>query len=118
MRDLRVCFGGGVVLTLGLIGILSASASAREIEPDKELIITDPKVVDSAMATFPGILSFGHLVSELAEDERLGKFLLDWLGQWKNSQTVNGFAVPARPAIQEKVIEPWQRKDGFNSLWV
>ena len=99
---------------LGCMGILGGSAAqSREVVPEKELIITDPKVVDSSMAKYPGPFSFWHLVTQMAGSENSGQFVVDWLKQWEEDQEINGYTVPARPAIREKVIEPWQRKDGY-----
>jgi hypothetical protein len=89
--------------------------ASDRVVPEKELIITDLKVVDSGLAQFPGPFSFGHLVTELAGDQEPGEFVLNWLGIWEKEQFVNTFRVPPRPAIREKVIESWQRSDGYDS---
>jgi hypothetical protein len=83
-------------------------------DPEKELIITDLNVVESEMAAYPGPFSFGHVITQLAGKEDSGALALDWLRQWEKDQEVNGQTVPARPSIQEKVIEPWQRNDGYD----
>jgi len=99
-----VSFFGKIAATLGAIGVLAMASLGREIVPEKELIITDPKVVDSPMATYPGTLSFGFLISELAGEENTDSFIVDWLTQWEQNQSVNGYTIPARSGMRTKVL--------------
>ncbi len=84
------------------------------IRPERELFITNPKVVDDARAKYPGPWSFGGLVNELVGEDKAAECMRTWLETWVLKQTVNGFEVPARPGIMTKVIEPWQKRDGFD----
>ncbi len=109
------------VLVAGLAGawISLGSAGAREtfqtheIDVGKEMLITDLAVVESPLAEYPGPFSFGHLVEELADDVPVGEFLEGWFATWEKNQEVNGHTTPARPAIRQRLIEPWQKRDGF-----
>ena len=110
--DIRIC-------TASLAFLLSAvRAPCAEpfggIRPARELFIVHPKVVDDARAKYPGSWSFGGLVNELVGEDKAGACVRAWLETWVFQQTVNGFDVPARPGIMEKVILPWQKRDGFD----
>ena len=99
--------------------LLSPQAAGRNFEPhevvvSKELLITDPKVVDSTLADFPGPLSFGHLITQMAGDANPTDFLIEWFRLWEEDQDVNGNTVAGRPAIREKLIAPWQKNDGYD----
>ena len=105
--------------TASLVFLLTASRGncadpLNGIRPGRELFITDPKVVDDARAKYPGPWSFGGLVNELVGEGKAGACMRAWLETWVLKQTVNGFDVPARPGIMAKVIEPWQKRDGFD----
>ena len=78
----------------GAIG--GASFQTHKVDPSKELIIIDPKVVDSDEAVYPGVLSFGHLMEQLAGEGAVETFVTDWLKQWENDQLI-----PSRDAIRD-----------------
>ncbi len=84
----------------------------------KELMITDLSVVNDARTGGPGgAWSFGRLMSAMAgAGQSGGAFVKDWLGTWQTGSSVNGFALPRRPAIEDKVIRPWMAKDGATSF--
>lgn len=108
-----------VGIAASLVLLLSASGANcadhfHGIVPERELFITQPKVVDDARAKYPGPWSFGGLVNELVGEDKAGECMRTWLETWLLKQTVNGFEVPARPGIMAKVIEPWQKRDGFD----
>ena len=103
-----------VLLACILIAPFARARPADNIRPERELLITDPAVVDSSNARFPGPWSFGTLVNELAGPEKAGECMRAWLETWVVPQTVNGFDVKPRRGILEKVIEPWQRRDGYD----
>jgi len=90
------------------------SVSAKSIRPERELLITAPTIVDSDAARFPGAWSFGHLIQELVGAEGASACIREWLGTWQTAQTVNGQIVPARLGIVKEVIEPWQKRDGYD----
>lgn len=106
---------------------LATDFQTHEIIPEKELLITDLGVVESPLAVYPGPLSFGHLVQELAGKDGPKDWVLDWVTLWETDQVVDaqsymcgtqppegsGQRVPARPAIRERILEPWKAKDGF-----
>ncbi len=107
------------IRTASLVLVLMVSrASCADpfggIRPERELFIVQPKVVDDARAKYPGPWSFGGLVNELVGEDKAGACMRAWLETWVVRQKVNGFDVPARPGIMAKVIEPWQKRDGFD----
>jgi len=75
-------------------------------------MITDPGVVDDPARTFNpctsagipmGIWTFGHLMTEIANQASTGvdpsDFALNWLNALTVPQTVNGWSVAQRPGI-------------------
>jgi len=46
----------------------------------------------------------------LVSDKDLSTFVLNWLNTWMKDQTVNGELLPARTAINNKIIQPWLAK--------
>ena len=83
------------------------------IKPERELLITSPAVVDSDLASYPGSWSFGGLIEELAGKEQASDCVRAWLNTWMEPQTANQQVVLPRRQIEEKVIRPWQERDGF-----
>ena len=84
-----------------LVILLSASHAYcadpfNGIKPERELLITNPKVVDDARAKYPGPWSFGGLVNELVGPEKAAACVRAWLEKWMFRQTVNGFEVQPR----------------------
>ncbi len=82
------------------------------IDPTRELMITDPGVVDDPARTFNpctsagipmGIWTFAHLMTEMANQASTGvdpsDFALNWLNALTVPQTVNGWSVAQRPGI-------------------
>ncbi len=90
----------------------SASAAPPAIKPDHELLVTSPAVVDSDLAAYPGPWSFGTLIEELVGKDLAGDCVRDWLNTWTTPQMVNNQFVAARPLFEEKIIKPWQKRDG------
>jgi hypothetical protein len=104
----------------------AAAVSPREIQPDKELLITHPAIVDSELARYPGPWSFGTLMAEMAGDDGR-QFVKAWLDTMALPQKVQeqGAMLPQglcvagpivevhpRPNFQKLIVEPWQRRDG------
>ena len=57
-----------------------------------------------------GVWSFGHLMREMAPSpEQAPAMTLKLLQNWLSNQTVNGFTVQARPAMQQQVIDLWPK---------
>ena len=76
-----------------------------------ELMITTTSVVDDAIRTQgDGAFSFAHLLRQIAPTEDAAPALLEHLlSQWLTDQTINGFVVKARPAMQPFVLDVWPR---------
>ncbi|MGI9242180.1 MAG: hypothetical protein ACR2RV_15380 [Verrucomicrobiales bacterium] len=112
-----------------LIGLLSIAAilntpedslgkpkeifKTHPIVPEKELLITDPAVVDSGIAIYPGALSFGYLMEQLAGTDDPSDFVRGWLESWEIDQKINGHVVAARKDFAALITDPWQARDGF-----
>ena len=95
------------------------------IDPAKSLMITDLGVVEDPTRTFNpctnvgnpnGLWTFGHLMTEMANQPFTGvtpsNFVRQWLNNWILTQAVNGDTVTARAAIQSTIITPWEIKSG------
>lgn len=80
------------------------------VVPDKELLITHRAVTESAEAQYPGALSFGYAMEQLAGREHAAEFTHHWLRLWLDDQEVNRDIAPARPRMAE-VLEEWRRTD-------
>ena len=98
---------------LGPPALHAERVTASEIHPERELMITDPAVVDSEAAHYPGAWSFGGLIEALAGEEKAGGCVATWLKTWTATQVVNTQKVAPRYGILEKVIQPWQKRDGY-----
>ncbi|HEX7839213.1 MAG TPA: hypothetical protein VF469_17165 [Kofleriaceae bacterium] len=99
--------------------------------PGKSLLINDPSVVGtgdptrtwdpcSGVGTKMGAFTFGHLMTEMANQPLTGinpsTFVMQWLQTWQANQTINTFNVPARPNITTQVINPWLAASGGVNL--
>ncbi len=109
----------------------SLEAAAIDVDPARELVITDVSAVDDAHYTAwapgrsdtdaQGAWSFGRLIDNMV-DERLrtpwgrSQFVLRWLRQWESEQVVNGHTVPARPRMRTLITEPWRAASGCTGL--
>ena len=93
-----------------------------DISPAKELLITDPAVVDDPMRTFDactgvgtplGAWTFGRLMTEIAnEDEtgiRPGDLVEHWISQWSTDLTINSFTVFNRQVGAQLLLDQWPR---------
>ena len=108
--------GVAFVVFLALLGPPAVHAeriTASEIHPERELMITDPAVVDSEAAHYPGPWSFGGLIEALTGEEKAGPRVSTWLKSWMATQEVNSQKVAPRYGIFETVIQPWQKRDGY-----
>ena len=57
-----------------------------------------------------GVWSFGHLMREMAPTpEAAPAMTLALFQHWLTDQTVNGFTVSARPAMQQQVLDIWPK---------
>jgi len=89
--------------------------TAEDIRPERELLITAPTVLDSEPSRYPGAWSFGALVEQIAGPQNASAFVRAWLATWEEQQTINELLVPPRLGIVEKVIRPWQQRDGYET---
>jgi hypothetical protein len=107
-----------VALQFEVLAAPPARVKAADIRPERELLITHPAVVDSDFAKYPGPWSFGVLIEQLVGKDAAPQVVREWLEQYatvSSASTTPGFMqIPARPEIRSKVIEPWQRRDGFD----
>ncbi|MFZ1072268.1 MAG: hypothetical protein WAO21_02425 [Verrucomicrobiia bacterium] len=92
------------------------------VDPARSLFITDTNVVDDPNRTFDpctgtgtpmGEWTFGNLMQQMANQSKTGidpsDFVMNWLTNWLGAQTVNGFSVKERSAMQALVIDPWPK---------
>ncbi len=102
------------------------------VDPDRELFVIDLSVVRDCFRTTwtgpcpvpiapatRGAWTLGGLIPGLfgtTNPVTLSNLTKQWLGEWKVLQTINGDPVPARPAIQSLVIDPWQTASGGTTL--
>ena len=100
--------------------------------PGKSLLINDPNVVGAVgdpsrvwdpctgAGTKMGAFTFGHLMTEMANQPLTGinpsTFVMQWLQTWQANQTINTFNVLARPNIASQIINPWLTASGGASL--
>jgi hypothetical protein len=84
--------------------------SPADIRADRELLITHPSVVDSDFAKYPGPWSFGHLVEQVSGKKDAPAAVRTWLELYASGSD----GIPARDSIRAKIIEPWQKRDGFD----
>jgi hypothetical protein len=102
-----------------------ALSTALAIDPARSLLITHPSVIEDPTRTFNpcsdvgtrmGKWTFGYLMTQLANQTQTGidprVFTRQWLAHWEAQQTINTFGVPARAAIRDKVIIPWELSSG------
>lgn len=98
------------------------------VKPEKELFITNVLVVDDCYRTTwtgvcpppsppatRGAWTFGRLAEGIfgtTDPAVLSNSVLAWLNHWNSDQTVNGDLAPARPSIQNLVIDPWLKASG------
>lgn len=89
------------------------------VDPARELMITDLGVVEDKARTFDactgvgtkmGAWTFGKLVTDMANGTIDPSLMVEnWLKLWLTDQHVNSFTVPARPAIQNLLLNSWKR---------
>jgi hypothetical protein len=91
-----------------------AAVKGKDIFPERELLITAPSVVDSPTAQYPEAWSFGGLIERLVGKDDAPGCVREWLETWTKKQKVNSHDVAPRPAIVEKLIAPWQKRDGYD----
>ena len=89
---------------------------ALQVDPERELLITDLSVVEDPVRTTwdspvgtpsRGVWTFGHLMADMAGAQPPGQFVLDWLREWESDQRFAGSTAPARASIRSLIIDPW-----------
>lgn len=103
----------------------AAAMCSVNIAPERELLIRHLGVVEDPVRTrwtgatanpADGAWTFGRLMQAMAGSGDPSAFVLAWLRHWETPQTINGFTVPARPAINQLVINPWLQRSGGTQL--
>ena len=88
------------------------------VRTSRELMITTPSVVDDPVRTTfdnpgdpnNGAWTFGRLMRDMAPSEAEAEaFVRSMFETWRTDQTVNGFTIPARPAIDPQLLDAWPR---------
>jgi len=92
---------------------LPKKVDPQTIHPERELMITHPAVVDSPLAQYPQAWSFGALLEKLVGPENASECVRKWLQSWREPRHVGSDDVAPRPLVYEKVIRPWQIRDGY-----
>lgn len=111
-------------LPFGRISLAPIGISAA-IDRDRSLIIRHPSVINDPTRTYDpctntgnpsGVWTFNHLMTEMANQPLTGitpaAFTRRWLRHWETVQTVNAWAVPARPNVLPKIVTPWPLAGG------
>ncbi|MRG92362.1 hypothetical protein [Polyangium spumosum] len=103
------------------------AAQIPNVKYDKELVITNPAVVDdpcrtimdNPLCTDPnktqinGKWSFWYLMSQMAGSNNVSRFVLKWLESFEADDiVVNGQTLQARTPIRSLIIDPWRQKSG------
>jgi hypothetical protein len=87
----------------------------QDISIEKELLMTDLMVVNDARASGAGAWSFGGLMAALAPNDAPA-LVKQWLDSFARRQQLNGFAMPERPAMRQRLVGPWMVRDGATSF--
>jgi hypothetical protein len=94
------------------------------VKNNQSLTITDVSVVQDPTRTYDGCSAtgsmgkwtFGYLMQQMANQSATGTdpstFVANWLQNWMNNQTVNGFSDAARTQINNLIIQPWTTRSG------
>ncbi|MFP2902101.1 hypothetical protein [Corallococcus sp. 4LFB] len=95
---------------------------ASLVDPARSLIIRAPSVVKDTTRTYDpctgagnpnGKWTFNYLMTEMANQPFTGvapsTFVREWLRQWEQPRTINGFVNPPRTSIAGNLIGPWPK---------
>jgi len=115
-----------------LIRAGSTNKVACVVDPNRELFITAVSVVEDCFRTTwagpcpvpvapatRGAWTFGKLVEGIFGTNNpviLSNEVSRFLGEWKFNKVVNGELVPARPAVNAQIINPWLAASGGAQL--
>jgi hypothetical protein len=88
-----------------------AEPSGCFVRTTRELMLTDLSIVEDPSRTAGGgVWSFGGLMRAMAPTPEEAPAMVQALfDTWRTDQTVNGFTVPARPAIGPALLDAWPR---------
>lgn len=91
-------------------------AAMQNVSIDHELMITDLRVIEDPLRTgtnrrLPGVWSFQYLIEQMAGENDPAEFALSLFSQGED-RLINGHVTPSRPAVWERIIEPWLAKGG------
>jgi hypothetical protein len=97
------------------------SLRANSIFLTKKKVVEDPsRTWNSCTQTgnVNGAWTFKTLMRELASsdpqhkatDQELSDFVKNWFTRWKSNRIINGDTVPARPLVDDKILQPWLDK--------
>jgi hypothetical protein len=103
----------------GSLSFELAEPTGCHVSTGRELAIRDLSVVDDPIRTAPGgVWTFGRLMRDMAKTPAdAAQFAERLFNTWRTDQVVNGFTVPARPAIQNILFANWPRlSDGSLDL--
>lgn len=105
--------------TTASIDLAENSVAAIAIDIGRELVLTDPSIVEHKLRTWEpctnegntrGLWTFGQQMQQLAIPAAIdaGDFTRNWLSKFELAQTVNGFVVPARTNVSD-IINKWPK---------
>jgi len=77
---------------------------------EKELLITDVRVVGDARARNNGPWSFGGIMKAMAGTRDEQQFVKGFVESWMQDQNVEGATVKARPRMKDVVLDPWHAR--------
>jgi hypothetical protein len=80
------------------------------VDWEKELLITDIRVVGDARARNNGPWSFGGIMKAMAGTRDEQQFVKGFVESWMQDQNVDGSVVKARPRMKEVVLDPWKAR--------
>ncbi len=88
----------------------------RQVVIDRELMITDLRVVEDPVRTGtnrrrPGVWSFKYLIEQMAGQNDPEEFALSLFTHGED-RLINGHVTPSRAAVWDRIISPWIAKGG------
>jgi hypothetical protein len=89
-----------------------AEPDGCHVAPSRELLIRHTSVVDDPVRSLApdGAWTFGHLMEQLAPDAAAAPDLAEAMFRtFTARQTINGFNIAGRPAMEPSVLKPWPR---------
>ncbi|AUX45094.1 hypothetical protein SOCE26_065750 [Sorangium cellulosum] len=117
----------GEFIGSGSLSFESAAPTGCFVRTGRELFVKHVSVVDDPIRTTfdgppedprTGAWTFAKLMEDMAPTPEAAPAMVEQLfDTWRTDQVVNGFTIPARPAIQNRVFDFWPRSpDGSLDL--